>query len=142
MLSLGWKQANVTVLAVSPYPPPYTHSWPREMPVLPAPLTSHAEEKDEVVGLGGLLSPPAPVCQITHSNHPEIPPTESRGEENQVQAEGQAGALPHAALCPAPHPGPSHEVATLGSILVYLALSPRPSVWPTRQLGRSLQSPA
>lgn len=64
---------------------------------------------------------------------------ESGGQES-----GAAGdwLCPHRTPYTLPHPGPSHEVAALGSILVYLALGPGPSVRPACQLSRSLQSTA
>lgn len=69
---------------------------------------------------------------------------ESGGQEAQVQAgDNCALTTPSHILL---HSGPSHEVAALGSILVYLALGPIPvpvpQVRPSCQLSGSLQSPA
>ena len=53
----------------------------------------------------------------------------------------RVGAQPACRVFPRPQ-DPSHEVAALGSILVYLALVsvpiPIPPVWPSCQLSRSL----
>lgn len=78
---------------------------------------------------GDLLTPPALMSQ------PEL-----RGQEARVQAGGQLfpSNPPHTV----PHSGPSHEIAALGSVLVYFTLIPVAPVRPSSQLGGSLQSPA
>lgn len=92
-------------------------------------------------GVAALLSPAPLPKGIVHTLALKSQP-ESGGQE----ARGQQGNK-CALRLPASHsgpPGPSHEVAALGSILVYLALTPGPiaPLWPSCQLSGTLQSPA
>lgn len=111
-----------------------------QMPALLIPSTSCGEEGDEGVGNDGTLclQVPGPGELLTQ---PALKFQPVRGSGGQGAGRGTIVPFttPPDTL---PLPGSSHEVATLGSILVHLAFIPIPPVWPSCQLSGSLQSPA
>lgn len=122
--------------------------WPRPSPQprcllcwFPQLSTCLGQERNEDVGNSGTFLPPTPFSGRTvHS-----PALKSQTESGDQEARTSSGTtVPQAPLL-LPQ-GPSHEIAALGSILVYLTLIPVPisipPVWPSCQLSRSLQSPA
>lgn len=126
------------LMPASPAPSPA--QLPAQMPVLLASSTSRGEDGDEDMGNGGTLLPSAPLPRrIAPLACSEVSARVRRSGGQVQQGNRCALSAPPYAL---PHPGPSHEVAALGSILVYLALGPGPPVRPARQLRRSLQSTA
>jgi len=120
--------------------PPAPSQLLTQMPALLAPSTSCGEEGDEGVGNDGTLclQVPGPGELLTQ---PALKFQPVRGSGGQGAGRGTIVPFttPPDTL---PLPGSSHEVATLGSILVYLAFIPIPPVWPSCQLSGALQSPA
>lgn len=112
-----------------------------QMPAVLVPSTCLGQERNEDVGNSGTLLPPTPLSGRTV----HLPALKSQTESGDQEARTSSGTTVSQAPLLLPQ-GPSHEVAALGSILVYLTLIPVPisipPVWPSCQLSRSLQSPA
>lgn len=120
--------------------PPALSQLPSQMPALLAPSASYGEEGGESVGNDATLCLQVP-CPGELLTQPALKFQPVRGSGSQGAGRGTTVPFttPPDAL---PLPGSSHEVATLGSILVYLAFVPIPAVGPSCQLSGSLQSPA
>lgn len=120
------------------FPRPLAPSQPAaQMPALLVPSTCLGQKRNEDVGNSGTLLPPTPLSGRTvHS-----PALKSQTESGDQEARTSSGTTVPQAPRLLPQ-DPSHEVAALGSILVYLALVsvpiPIPPVWPSCQLSRSL----
>lgn len=81
------------------------------------------------------LAPPTRIAPL-----PALTFQPGSGGQKVQEHTGEQPRLSPSPLPSLPRCNPSHEVTALGSILMHLALiSP---VWPSRQLSRSLQSPA